>query len=111
MPLGPKDHPYDEQVVGRVAELLGASLSERPLAVQGGRVFELRVPNRALGLEVLVTLWPGLGRADARVGDVFAMVTGIGRVTLEPGVEAVFWKEPGPGYLLVTVNGKLSICG
>jgi len=59
--------------------------------------------------EVLLTLWPALGRADARVGDVFAVMKRIGRVTLEPGVETVFWKEPGPGYLLVTVNGKV-IC-
>jgi hypothetical protein len=108
---GGKDRPYDEAVIPQVAELLGASVSERPLAVQGGRVFELRLRNRALGLEVLLTLWPSLRRVDARVGDVLAIIKGISRVTLEPGVEAVFWKEPGPGYLLVTITGKVSAVG
>lgn len=111
MPLGPKDHPYTAEVIPRVAELLGACLSERRLPLEGSAVYELRLPNQALGLEVLLTLWPGLGRVDARMGNLFAIVKGIGRVTLEPGVEAVFWKEPGPGYLLVTVQGKVSVVG
>jgi hypothetical protein len=109
--LGPKDRPYDERVVAPAAELLGATLIERPFRVRDSPVYELRLPNRALGLEVVLTLWPGIGRVDARVGDLFATVKGIGRVTLEPGVEAVFWKHPGPGYLLVTVGGKVSVAG
>jgi hypothetical protein len=108
---GEKDHSYDDAIVPRVAELLGASLVERPFTAQGAHVFELRLPNQALNVDVVLTLWPGLGRADARVGDVLAIVKQIGRVTLEPGVEAVFWKDPGPGYLLVTVRGKVSVVG
>ncbi len=106
-----KDRPYDDTIVPRVAELLGATLTERPFRVQGSQVFELRLHNATLNSDVVLTLWPGLGRADARVGDVLAIIKGIGRVTLEPGVEAVFWKEPGPGYLLVTVRGKVSAVG
>ena len=111
MTLGPKDRPFDDAVVQQVTALLSARLETRPLAVQGGRVYELRLPNQTLGVEVLITLWPSLGRVDARVGDVLAIVKGVGRVTLEPGVEAVFWKEPGPGYILVTVRGKVSVVG
>src|SRR3954463_12970441 len=109
--MAEKHHQYAEAVIPRVAELLGAALTEKPLAERVGQVFELRLPNKASGQEVLITLWPTLGRADARVGDVFAVMKGIGRVTLEPGVEAVFWKEPGPGYLLVPVKGKVSVSG
>jgi hypothetical protein len=108
---GEKDHAYDDAIVPRVAELLGASLAEQPFTARGARAFELRLPNLTLGVEVVLTLWPGLKRADARAGDVLAIVKQIGRVTLEPGVEAVFWKEPGPGYLLVTVRGKVSVVG
>ena len=106
-----KHRPYDDAVVPLVAALLDATLEERPYRGKGPRAYELRLPNRALGVEVVLTLWPGLGRADARVGDVLGIAKGIGRVTLEPGVEVVFWKEPGPGYLLVTVQGKVSVVG
>ena len=109
--MAQKDHPYDESAIARAADLLGSELARKPLAERVGPVFEMRLRNQASGADVVVTLWPALRRVDARIGDVFATVKEIGRVTLEPGVEAVFWKEPGPGYLLVTVKGKVSVSG
>jgi hypothetical protein len=111
MSASDKQRPYGDAVVPLVAELLDAKLEEQPYRAKGARAYVLRLPNRATGLDVVLTLWPRLGRADARVGDVLGIVKDVGRVTLEPGVEVVFWKEPGPGYLLVTVQGKVSIVG
>jgi hypothetical protein len=106
-----KQRPFHEDVIEPVAELLGASMRELDYQVKGNRVYELRLANAVLGAEVVLTVWPSLGRVDARLGDVFMSLKGTGRVTLEPGVEVVFWKEPGPGYLLVTVAGKVSMVG
>jgi hypothetical protein len=109
--LGPKDHLYDEDLVPRIAELLSAEARQASYLVGGTRVFEITTHNQALDKALLLTLWPGIARVDARIGDIFAMIKAVGRVTLEPGVEVVFWKQPGPGYLLVTVAGKLSVAG
>src|SRR5439155_15253168 len=82
-----KHRRYSDAVVPLVAELLGASVEEQPYRAKGARAYVLRLSNRTFGLDVVLTLWPGLGRADARVGDVFGIVKDVGRVTLEPGVE------------------------
>ena len=96
----------DERAVSLIAELLGAPPQLAPYRVRGEPVYQLAVPNRALGLDLLLILWPPIGRADVRLGDCAMVFTGIESIELYPGIEVLFRRADPPGHLFVSVSGR-----
>jgi hypothetical protein len=101
--------PFTEAAVGEVAALLGVPARPEPYAVRGAAVYRLEVPNASLGVVVTLLLWPSLGRVDVRIGDCSMVYKGVATVELITGVEAIFRRGDGDGYLFVSVGGRASI--
>ena len=100
----------DGEVVDRIAALLGCEAREAAYRAGGAPVYELRLPARALGVELLLVLWPGLQRADVRAGGWSLVFKRIDAIELYPGVEVLFRRADPPGYLFVTPDGAASMC-
>ena len=61
--------PFTETAVAEVAALLNVPALVEPYRVRDAAVYRLALPNASLGVEVVVILWPSLGRVDVRFGD------------------------------------------
>ena len=96
----------DEEAVTLIAELLGSPLELAPYRVRGKPVYQLSIPNQALGLDLLVVLWPALNRVDVRIGDCTMVFKAISRIELYPGVEVMFRRSDPPGHLFISVSGR-----
>jgi hypothetical protein len=110
MRLGDADTP------AAIARLLAAELKEAPFRVpdsdgegEGAPVFELRLPSREHGRELLVLLWPSLDRVDVRLGASTWTLKRVSSVELYPGVEALFRREDPPAILFVSIEGRVAL--
>ena len=101
--------PFTEDGVPQIAALLGVPAVAEPYTVRGAPVFRLDVPNRVLGVTVSVLLWPALARVDVRIGDCSLVYKGVASVELLPGVEVIFRRAAGDGYLFISVGGRASL--
>jgi hypothetical protein len=101
---------FDTEVVGCIAKLLGCGAREAAYRAGGTPVYELRLPSRSLGVDVLVVLWPGLRRVDVRAGGWSLVFKRVDAIELYPGVEVIFRRADPAGYLFVTVDGAASMC-
>ena len=54
-------------------------------------------------------LWPALARVDVRIGDCSIVYKGVATVELLPGVEVIFRRNAGDGYLFVSAGGRASV--
>jgi len=89
--------------------LLGTTAQEAAYRAGGEPVFELSLPSLALGAETRLLLWPGLQRADVRIGNSSMVFKRIDAVELYPGVEVLFRRIEPPGYLFIGVDGRASM--
>jgi hypothetical protein len=99
--------PLTDALVDDIAAALGAAAEVAEFRVNGAAVHRLRVspPDKPA---VLLTLWPSLARADALVGDYYAIFKGVDRVLLFPGQEAIFQRDWPRGFLLVSRDGRVA---
>lgn len=101
--------PFTDAAVLPISALLGVVAAAEPYTVRGTPVYRLDVPNVALGINVTVLLWPSLARVDVRIGDCRIVYRGVAMVELLPGVEVIFRRASGEGYLFVSVGGRASV--
>jgi hypothetical protein len=101
--------PFTEAAVSQIAALLGVAATVEPYAVRGAPVYRLELPNAVLGIAVTVLLWPSLGRVDVRIGDCSIVYKHVATVELLAGVEVIFRRASGDGYLFVSAGGRASI--
>jgi hypothetical protein len=101
--------PFTEAAVHEIAVLLGVPASVEPYRVRDGTVYRMALPNPSLGVEVVVILWPSLGRVDVRLGDCSMVYKGVTDVELIPDVEVIFRRRNEDGYLFVSVGGRASL--
>jgi len=101
--------PFTEAAVPQIAALLGVPATVEPYAVRGAPVYRLAVPNPTLRLAVALLLWPSLARVDARIGDCSVVYRAVATVELLSGVEVIFRRAAGEGYLFVSVGGRASV--
>jgi len=108
----------DEGAPAEIARLLAAELAEAPFRVpdaegetsgEGAPVFELRLPSREHGRQLLVLLWPSLQRVDVRLGASTWTLKRVSSVELYPGVEVLFRREDPPAILFVSVEGRVAL--
>jgi hypothetical protein len=102
-----EEGPLTEALIPRIAAALGATAEVAEFQVRGQPVHRLRFepPGKP---EVLVTLWPSLGRADVLAGDYYAVFKGVQRVLLFPGQEVIFQRDEPRGFLLVSCAGRVA---
>jgi len=102
-----EESPLTEAVVPRISAALGATAELAEFQVHGQAVHRLRLrpPGKP---EVLLTLWPSLGRADVLAGDYYAVFKGVQRVLLFPGQEVIFQRDAPRGFLLVSCQGRVA---
>ena len=102
-----------------IARLLAGELTQAPFRVpeqpgdgqpgEGAPVYEIRLPSREHGGEILLLLWPSLDRVDARLGMSTWTLKRIDAVELYPGVEVLFRREEPPAILFVSVQGRVAL--
>ncbi|MGH2587794.1 MAG: hypothetical protein ACRDJE_22970 [Dehalococcoidia bacterium] len=101
--------PFTEESVPAIAALLDVPARREPYAVRGAAVYRLDVPNVSLGMAVTVLLWPSIRRVDVRIGDCSIVYRAVATVELLPGVEVIFRRAEGEGYLFVSIGGRVSV--
>jgi hypothetical protein len=109
----------DPEAPSAIARLLAAGLTQAPYRVpeqgadggpgEGAPVYELRLPSREHGSEVLVLLWPSLHRVDVRLGASTWTLKAIDTVELYPGVEVLFRRQDPPAIMFVSVEGRVAL--
>jgi len=100
---------FTDAVVDAVAVLLGVAATAEPYRVHDTSVYRLNVPNASLRTDIVVLLWPSLGRVDVRIGDCSIVYRGVTSVELLPDVEVIFRRQGAAGYLFVSVGGRASV--
>lgn len=112
----------DPGAVEAIAQVLGAEAKRAPFQVprgprrldadeQGEAVYQLSLPSEESGGQVLITLWPTLGRVDVRLGNNYWVLKGVEAVDLYPGVEVLFRRNDPPAFLFVSVKGRVAMVG
>lgn len=96
----------DRIAVTQIAGLLGVQPQLAPYRAGDQPVYQLAVPNRTLGVDVQLLLWPGLQRADVRIGDCAMVFKEISSIELYPGIEVMFRRTDPPGHLFLSVSGR-----
>lgn len=109
----------DADAPAAIARLLAGELTEAPFRVpeaaadgeetEGAPVFEIRLPSREHGSEILLLIWPSLSRVDARLGMSTWTLKRIDDVELYPGVEVLFRRKEPPAILFVSVEGRVAL--
>jgi hypothetical protein len=100
---------FTEDAVVEIAALLGVPACVEPYRARDAAVYRIVLPNPSLGVEVVVILWPSLGRVDVRLGDCSMVYKGVTEVELIPGVEVIFRRPGDEGYLFISVGGRASL--
>lgn len=113
---------FDEASIDAIAGLLGGEArkapfevprtpgpEDRPEAPPGQPVYQVTMPSQEMGQDLLLTLWPSLGRVDVRLGKSYWALKGITSVELYPGVEVLFRREEPPAFLFVSVKGRVAL--
>lgn len=103
----PRILPFDEAALSAIAAELGAAIQEAPFRLRDAAVYECRLPNRRLGAEVRLLLWPSLARVDAYLGDCAMVFKRIEDVAIYPGVEVTFRRADG-SFLFLTNEGVVA---
>jgi hypothetical protein len=98
-----------DDVVQRIASLLGVPIREAPYRAGGSPVYELSIRSDVLDTDVSLLLWTGLRRADIRLGDSSLVFKQVDAVELYPGVEVLFRRLAPPGYMFLSVGGRASL--
>jgi len=110
----------DPDAIERIAEVLGATYGVAPFEVprptedqlaseKGEPVYQMSFKSEELGRPLLIILWPSLGRVDVRLGESTWTLRSVSEVELYPGVEVLFRREQPPAFLLVSVQGRVSL--
>ena len=110
----------DPGAVEAIAAVLGAEARPAPFRVpsgprrlardeEGEPVYQLSLPSQESGGQVLITLWPTLGRVDVRLGNNYWVLKGVEAVDLYPGVEVLFRRNEPPAFLFVSVKGRVAM--
>ena len=90
-----------------IAALFGVPARHEPYAPGGEPVYRLDLLGPAANMVII--LWPSLGRVDVRAGTHSWVLKGVGAVEVIAGVEVVFRSAETPGFLFVAVNGWVSM--
>ena len=99
----------DPDAIPRIAELLGAEARLAPYSTEAQPAYEITLPETELGPPLEMTLWPSLARVDVRLGECLWVFKGVDEVELHQGIEVLFRRREPPGFLFVSVKGRVAM--
>lgn len=100
--------PYDLESVELIALELGVAASLAPFRLPSSAVWQITVPGEQGRPQVMLTLWPGIGRIDVIAGPATIVFTSISTVDLVPEVEVQF-RRRNREVLIVARGGKVIV--
>lgn len=111
-PLMPRhpitSHPFDDQIVGAIANALGTEVTRAPFQHPATSVYRLVVENTKGLTPTTIDLWPALGRVDVISPSSTVVFTDIRTVDLVGTVEVQF-RRSNRDLLIVARGGQVIV--